>query len=175
MWVQSGCRLWLCLPAFFACPSVQVVGSLCYFADVSKIVLMLRLLSALPLCAWCIILKYASISRFKGVFSAVWGCCVGLCCLGWFAWLVWLLYACGVRRIRGLRRVCLYFPSSLPSFFLFFVLLLSLCSSCPLLILLPCLCSLCGSLCFLFPFRTIRKKKGRAVLVRPLFVGCGLY
>ena len=38
------------------------------------------------------------------------------------------------------------------------------------------LCCLCGSLgvflSFLFPFRTIRKKKGRAVLVRPLLVCC---
>ena len=40
------------------------------------------LLSALLLCLWCVACKYASISRFKGVFSAVWGVCVGLCCLG---------------------------------------------------------------------------------------------
>ena len=35
------------------------------------------------------------------------------------------LYACGVRRFKGLRRVCLYFSSSLPSFsslYLLFVL-----------------------------------------------------
>ena len=36
------------------------------------------LLFALLLCAWCIACKYGSISRFKGVFGAVWGCCVGL-------------------------------------------------------------------------------------------------
>lgn len=33
------------------------------------------------------------------MFVWVWG----------FAWLVWLLCACGVRRFRGLWRVCLYF------------------------------------------------------------------
>ena len=44
-------------------------------------------LSALSLCLWCVVLEYALISRFKGVFSAVWGCCVGLC---------------GLRALRGL-------------------------------------------------------------------------
>ena len=44
--------------------------------------------------------------------------------------------------------------------------LLGFCSwSCPF--------SLCGSLLFLFPFRYIRKKKGRSVLVRPLLSCCG--
>lgn len=86
-------------------------------------------------------------------------------CLAWrFAWLVGLLYACGVRRIKDLLRVCLYFSSSLPSFMLFalpFVL------SIPV-VLLPCLCSLCGlflgffclGCCFLFPFGLCAKRKG---------------
>ena len=39
-------------------------------------------LSALSLCLWCVVLEYALISRFKGVFSVVCGVCVGLCCLG---------------------------------------------------------------------------------------------
>ena len=39
-------------------------------------------LSALLLCLWCINLEYGSISRFKGVFSAVYGVCVGLYCSG---------------------------------------------------------------------------------------------
>ena len=39
-------------------------------------------LPALLLYAWCVVFEYGSISRFKGVFSAVWGCCVGLCGLG---------------------------------------------------------------------------------------------
>ena len=34
------------------------------------------------LCSWCIACKYASISRFKGVFRGFWGFRVGLCCLG---------------------------------------------------------------------------------------------
>ena len=39
-------------------------------------------LSALSLCLWCVVLEICLYSRFKGVFSAVWGCCVGLCCSG---------------------------------------------------------------------------------------------
>ena len=42
----------------------------------------LAFLSALSLCACRVACKYGSISRFKGVFSAVYGVCVGLCCLG---------------------------------------------------------------------------------------------
>ena len=33
-------------------------------------------------CSRCIACKYGSISRSKGIFSAVWGFRVGLCCLG---------------------------------------------------------------------------------------------
>lgn len=40
------------------------------------------LLSALSLCLWWVSPEYGSISRFKGVYSAVWGVRVGLCCLG---------------------------------------------------------------------------------------------
>ena len=40
------------------------------------------LLSALSLCLWCVVFEYGFISRFKGVFSAVWAFRVGLCCLG---------------------------------------------------------------------------------------------
>ena len=40
------------------------------------------LLSALSLCLWRVACKYGSISHFEGVFSVVWGVCVGLCCLG---------------------------------------------------------------------------------------------
>ena len=39
------------------------------------------LLSALSLCLCVIALEYGFVSRFKGVFSAVYGVCVGLCCL----------------------------------------------------------------------------------------------
>ena len=100
--------------------------------------------------------------------------------LGCFAWLVWLLCACIVRRIKGLWRFCLCFYP----FASVFALVLSFC---------PFLCSLCSCLSFClvfpfllcvfvalwvwllfpFPFRTIRKKKGRSVLVRPLLSCCG--
>ena len=53
-----------------------------------------------------------------------------------------------------------------------FMLVVLLCSGCLLLVLLPCLVFLCGLL-FLFPFRYMRKKKGRKSL-RPRFVCCGL-
>ena len=74
-------------PALLGCiyrvHQCKCVGSLCYFADVSKIgqytagcsafcPLYRFTLGALPL-------RYGSISRFKGVFSAVCGVCVGLC------------------------------------------------------------------------------------------------
>ena len=85
---------------------------------------MLCLLSALSLCLWCIACEYAFICVFKAVLAGfgrfVWVYVV-LC----FAWLVWLLYACGVRRFKGLLRVCLYFSASLPFFlslYLLFVL-----------------------------------------------------
>ena len=35
-------------------------------------------LYSLLLCSRCVACKYGSISLFKGVFSVVWGCCVGL-------------------------------------------------------------------------------------------------
>ena len=55
-------------------------------------------------------------------------------------------------------------------FFSVFILLLSFCPSLVWLpFVVPCLssCFPCGSLCFLFPLRTIRKK-GRKVFLRPL-------
>ena len=39
-------------------------------------------LSAFLLCLWCVAFEYGSISHFKGVFSAVYGVCVGLLGLG---------------------------------------------------------------------------------------------
>lgn len=41
-----------------------------------------RLLSVLPLCAWCVACKYGSICDFKGVFRGFLLFRVGLCCLG---------------------------------------------------------------------------------------------
>ena len=43
---------------------------------------MLCLLSALLPCPRCVVFKYGFISRFKGVFSAFRGVCVGLLGLG---------------------------------------------------------------------------------------------
>ena len=79
-------------------------------------------------------------------------------------WLVWLLCACGVRRIKDLRRVCLYFIR-FSLFVLAFVLvsLCLLCFACPLACLVY-LCYPCGFLCVLlfpFPLRYMCKKKGR--------------
>ena len=78
------------------------------------------------------------------MFVWVWG----------FAWLVWLLCACGVRRFRGLKRVCLYFvlfcpllssilSSILSSFLSFcFCVCLSFCPLCSCFYLFSCLPSL---------------------------------
>ena len=131
------------------------------------------LLSALSLCLWCVVFECGSISRFKAFlawFGAfVWVCVVCVLCVACVA-----LYACGVRRIKGLWCVCLSFCP-----FAFLLLLLCL----PPFMLVVLLCSGCLSLfscivfvaiwvwlLFPFPFRTTRKKKGRAVLVRPLLV-----
>lgn len=175
MWVQSGCGLWLCLPAFWRVHWCECAGSLCYFADVSNIgqdtAKCSAFLSALPLCLWSVTLEYGSISRFKGVFSAVCGVCVGL-----FAWRAlrglcgfcvreWLggLEACGV--------FCLSFSLFVPVFLSFslFAYLLGLCLCCSLLVLLSVLFVLVclWSLLFPFPFRTKRKKS--AFVLRSFF------
>ena len=124
------------------------------------------------------------------VFRAFLGGFMGLVCvrcafvlLACFAWLAWLLCACGVRRIKGLWRVLpfVFFFSPLVLSFSPFVLL----SPALLLGFLPCLlsCSLSCFLgfvawllgcCFFFPYGRPDKKKGRAVLVRPLLSCCGL-
>ena len=118
-----------------------------------------------------------------------------------FAWIVWLLCACGVRRLKGLWRVCLYFvlfcPLSCPLFcplscpfalvfaFLFVLFAPAFISfpaflACPLVLCLssclPCLflCH-CGVCVFFFPFGLCAKRKGApcwCVLSCPV-VGCG--
>ena len=138
---------------------------------------MLCLLSSLSLCPWSVACEYGSISRFKAFLAGfgrfVWVCVVLVRCVACVA-----LYACGVRRFYGLWRVCLYFSSSLP-FFLSLYLLFVLRLVCFVLVVF-CLSSclvlfvLVSLLLFLFPLRTIRKKRGRAVLVRPLLVCCEL-
>ena len=128
------------------------------------------ILSALSLCSWCVVFEYGSISRFKGVFSEVWGVCVGLCGSGALRGLWGLctrvelggFRACGVfASIFPL--LCLHFirfSSSLPSFSSLYLLS---CFACPLC--LPCLFVLslwlfgCGC-CFLFPCGLYAKRKG---------------
>ena len=147
MWVQSvGLVVQVCLP--FIVPTCgRWSGNSRYFANVSKNERNSLLLPALLLCAWWIACKYGSISHFKAVFSVVWGACVGLFVL---------------RALRGLCGFCarvglggLKACGVFASVFLSFSLCLPFVS--------PCLSSgfPCGSLCFLFPLRTIRKKKGR--------------
>lgn len=137
---------------------------------------MLSILSALPLCLWCITFEYGSISRFKGVFSAVWGVCVGL-----FAWraLRGLCGFCARVELGGLETFCV---------FAFLFILLHLCLLCFCLFACPFLSSLllssgcplsltCFSLWVVVSFSLSDytcKKKGRAVLVRPLLSCCGL-
>lgn len=178
--VGAGCGS-ACLP-FIVSTGVGVSGSLCYFADVSKIgqdtAGCSAFLPALSLCLWCAVLEYGSISHFKGVFSAVWGFGVGLCCLGALRGLCGFLCACGVRRFKGLKRICLSFFFFCPcvcSPFMLFAYLLGLCLCCPRLVLLYALFVLVclWSLLFPFPFRYIRKKKGRKDLsLRPLLSCC---
>lgn len=142
-------------------------GSWRYFADVSKIGQYPARCSAFyPLYRFMLVALLANMALFRVLraFLAWFGVVVWVCLAWRFAWLVWSLCACGVRRIKDLLRVCLYFSSSLPSFMLFalpFVL------SVPV-VLLPCLCSLCGlflgffclGCCFLFPFGLCAKRKG---------------
>ena len=82
MWVQSVglvVQVVRCLPAFWGVHLVRVVR-------LPVVVLPLVVCSVpLSLCCFClpaIALKYAFICDSKGVFSAVWGVRVGLCCLG---------------------------------------------------------------------------------------------
>ena len=127
------------------------------------------LLPALSLCPRRVACEYGSISHFKGVFGAVWGVCVGLCGsralrgLWGFCVREWLggLKVCGVFAFVFLL-VCLSFFSFClcvcSSFMLFACFALVVLLSCLVLFVLVSLWSL---LLFLFPLRTIRKKKGR--------------
>ena len=85
------------------------------------------------------------------------GVCVGLCCL---RALRGLWGFCTRVELGGFRAYCVFASIFivLPLFFFFFACFPAL------LVLfagLVYLCCFCGSLCFLFPYRTIRKKKGR--------------
>ena len=80
----------LVLPALLGCIHrvrwCRCVGSLMLrtytSAGACPLVVCSLLLSSLPLCLWCVVFEYGSISRFKGVFSGFWAFRVGLCCLG---------------------------------------------------------------------------------------------
>lgn len=90
--------------------------------------------------------------------------------VGCFAWIVGLLCACGVRRIKGFRRVCLSFypfrscfSSSLPIFLALSLLL----SACPLVL------SFMFWLCvFSFPFGICAKRKGAKVFAPCVLSSC---
>ena len=125
---------------------------------------MLCLLSALSLCSWCVVCKYGSISRFKGVFSGFWAFRVGFCGLRALRGL------CGfcVREWLGGLKDCGVFASLfvlLPFFFCscvclllcwlsFFALVVFLCPLALSLWLFGCGC------CFLFPLGLHAKRKG---------------
>ena len=166
---------------FIVSTCVSVQGCSCYFADVSKIGQDSAGCSAFyPLCCFALVALLANMALFRVLraFLAGFGAFVWVCVVLVFAWLVWLLCACGVRRIKGLWRVCLYFihlclpfvlfSSSLTCFCPFacpFLSSLLLSSGCPL-----CLLFLCGLL-FSFPYRTKRKKER---VSRSLFPVVGL-
>ena len=135
--------MWLSLWGGGGVHLVQVVGFRGFRtylnAGSGPLVVCSLLLFALSLFAWCVACKYAPISRFKGVFSAFWGCCVGLCCLGG------LLGLCGfcARVELGGYKTCGVFA-------FVFILLCPLVQLSPVLLLgfLPCLLSISLS-CFL--------------------------
>ena len=127
----GGCRASRC-GSLFGAVVVSTCGRWCRVQGLPWCVPSLSpcLLSALPLCLWCVGLKYAFISHSKGVFSVFWGVCVGL---------YYLRALCGswglcTRVELGGFGSCGVFASMLSSRlpFVFF--------SC-LLVLLPCLAS----------------------------------
>ena len=117
------------MPAFWRVHWLQVVGLFGVSGPAKRLALVL----------WSCVPSFCPLSRFVfGVSRAnmvlfrvlraflarfgvvVWVCVACVLCVACVA-----LYACGVRRIKGLWRVCLYFSSSLPSFsslYLLFVL-----------------------------------------------------
>ena len=83
---EGGVLRWS-LAGSLACPLVAGGRALwgfrtCQTFGAGPLVVCSLLLSALSLCLCWVVLEICLYSRFKGVFSAVWGCCVGLCCLG---------------------------------------------------------------------------------------------
>ena len=154
---------WVCVPAFCGFRTCQTFGA-------GPLVVCSLLLSALSLCLWCVGFEYGLISRFKGVLARFCGVCVGLCGFVWlacFAWLVGLLYACGVRRFKGLWRVCLRFSS-------FALVFASFYARCPSLlwlsffVLLHCLCGSLGVVVVSFSLSDYTQKERAQVLASSL-------
>ena len=165
------------VPAFWRVHLGMCVGSLmlrtCLNAGSGPLVVCSLLLSALSLCLWCVGFEYSPISRFKGVFSAVWGCCVGL--LGLRA-LRGLCGFCARVELGGLKACCVF-----ASVFLLLSSAFLLCLSSGALPLLSlacpfsCFCSLCLLVGFSFSLADYTQKRAqRFCSLRPLFVCCGL-
>ena len=144
----------------------------CLNAGSGPLVVCSLLLSALSLCLWCVVFEYGSISRFKGVFSVVWGCCVGLC------------GSCG---LRGLWGFCVrewlggFMACGVFAFlFVLFALLLSFCpcvSVSALLCLFSCLVFpflLCFVVSFSLSVYTQKERAQRFCPLRPLLSCCRL-
>lgn len=87
--MSAGLGLFVCL---FACPLVQVQALSCYFADVSKIVLMLMLFGALPAFSCSSLGALALNMALFRVFRAFLG---GFICLVWVYVGCVLCVACG--------------------------------------------------------------------------------
>ena len=129
------------------------------------------LLPALSLCACRVACRYASIWRFGGVFSAVWGFRVGLCRFGA------LRGFCARVELGGLEACCVFasvsillclyfirFSSSSPIFRGFAFVVLGL-SSCIVFVALWVCC------CFFFPFGLYAQKE-RAQRFVPCVLAC---
>ena len=83
------------MPALWRVHWLQVVGLFGASGPAKRLALVLwscvpSFLSALSLCLWCVVLEYALISRFKGVFSGFLGLLCGFVLFWCFAWLVGL-------------------------------------------------------------------------------------
>ena len=153
IFLKRWCRWWACgagCASSLACPLVQVVR---LFGVVPPFVACSPISSAFLLCSRCVVLEICLYSHFKGVFSAVWGCCAGLCCLGALRG----LWGFCVREWLGGFGACCVFASVFLLLLLClppFMLVVLLCSGC--LSLSSCIVFValggCGCWCCFFPF-----------------------
>ena len=142
------------------------------------------LLVALLLCLWCVACKYGSISHFKGVFRGFPLLDVGLYCSGALRG----LYGFCTREVFGGLKACsvfaFVFPLLCPCFcpfvlpfvlaFVLLAFLFSLCSSCLLLVLLPCLSCFVFVVAFSLSDVQTKRKGAKSCPLRPLLSCCGL-